>query len=551
MTGMDLIKKLRSNMSVNIIGAIVLLLAVFGIIVSSLGYASFTNAFRKEYDVSTYHMADTATTLINGDHLDAYLAGEESEEYQKTQEYLDIYTKKISVSLIYVIQVDRSDYGRFVSIFNSVDNSVDNSSYTPWELGHKRDTTNDEYRQKYKALYDQEASYETVYRIKTTDGQHPHITTMVPVKNSSGDVVAILCMQRPIREIDDARRPYLRNIAISTILLALLASAFAAVFIRNNFVSPIRKASAEATRFATENTKGEELGEISKFVELSMLSKSIDTMETDMVSYMENLTAVTAEKERIGVEMSLASTIQENSIPNTFPAFPDRTDFDLYAMMDPAKEVGGDFYNFFLVDDDHLALVIGDVSGKGVPAALFMMVTNILISDRFLFGTGPAEILNNVNEILCERNMAEMFVTVWLGILDLSTGKLIAVNAGHEYPALRRADGCFEILERKHDFVVGGMEGVRYKEYELQLLPGDKIFVYTDGVPEATAKDGSMFGRERMLDALNVDAAASPEQILHCVRKAVDSFVQDADQFDDLTMLCAEYRGKGGKAHED
>ena len=174
-------------MALNIIGAIAFLLAVFGIIVSALGFVSFTAAFKKEYAVSTYHMADTAATLVNGDHLDAYLAGGEAEEYRRTRDYLDRYCRKMSVSLVYVIKVDTSDYGRFVSVFNAVDNSVDDTEYTAWELGHKRDTTNDEYRRKYRAMYEQTEPYETVYRQKTTDGQHPHITTMVPVKNSAGD----------------------------------------------------------------------------------------------------------------------------------------------------------------------------------------------------------------------------------------------------------------------------------------------------------------------------------------------------------------------------
>ncbi|MBQ4370563.1 MAG: SpoIIE family protein phosphatase [Oscillospiraceae bacterium] len=530
-------------MAVNIIGSVVLLLILFGLISGIIGFVSFTNSFKREYSTSTYHMADTATTLINGNNLNAYLEGKEENEYLQTREYLDAYCKRINVSLIYVIQVDRSDYGRFVSIFNSVDNTVDDTSYKEWELGHKRDTTNDEYRRKYKALYDQEAQYETVYRIRTTDGQHPHITTMVPVKDSAGDVVGILCMQRPLRILSDARRPYLINIAVSTVALAAMTSLSAAFFIRKQFVLPIRKVSGEAARFAKENTKGEMLGAISKYEELSNLARSIDTMESDMVSYIENLTAATAEKERIGAELSLASTIQENSIPNIFPAFPERSDFDIYASMDPAKEVGGDFYNFFLIDEDHLAIAIGDVSGKGVPAALFMMVTNILISDRTHMGGTPAEVLDFVNKNICEHNKADMFVTVWMGILEISTGRLTAANAGHEYPALKHADGQFELLKDKHGFVVGGLDTSKYTNYELRLEPGAKLFVYTDGVPEATDSDNAIFGTERMLAALNETPEAQPEQILKNVRREVDNFVKDAEQFDDVTMLCLEYKG--------
>ena len=523
---MKRIKQLRTSMAFNIIGAIVLVLAFFGSLVSIFGYVSFTRAFKEEYAVTTYHMADTAASLVKGDDLEAYLAREKTDDYLWTRKYLDDYCKKISVSLIYVIVVDRSDYGRFVSVFNSVDNSVDDTSYTPWELGHKRDTTNDEYRRKYQAIYEESAPYETLYRIKTTDGQHPHITTLVPVKASSGKVAGILCMQRPISEINAARRPYLHSVGISTVLLALASAVFAGVFIRKQFLLPIRKVSGEATRFAKENTRGEALGEISKFHELANLARSIDTMEADMVNYIDTLTTTTAERERMGAELKLASTIQENSIPNRFPAFPDRLEFDIYASMDPAREVGGDFYNFFLIDDDHLALMIGDVSGKGVPAALFMMVTNILITDRTHMGADPAEVLRFANENLCGKNRAEMFVSVWLGVLEISTGKLVAANAGHEYPALRRADCCFELLKDKHGLVIAALNTSKYKDYELQLSPGDKLFVYTDGVPEATAADNTMFGTARMLDALNEDPAATPEKTLDNVRRAVDGFVK-------------------------
>jgi sigma-B regulation protein RsbU (phosphoserine phosphatase) len=214
--------------------------------------------------------------------------------------------------------------------------------------------------------------------------------------------------------------------------------------------------------------------------------------------------------------------------------------------MDPAREVGGDFYDFFLIDGDHLCMVMADVSGKGVPAALFMMISKTILQSCAMLGRSAGEILDKTNEALCSNNQVEMFVTVWLGILEISTGKLTAANAGHEYPALKRADGAFELFRDKHGLVIGAMDGVKYREYELQLRPGDKLFAYTDGVPEATDAGGEMFGLERMLDALNGQSGAEPEKILKNVRRAVDDFVQDAEQFDDLTMLCLEYRGPSG-----
>ena len=538
--------KMRSGMAVNILGAIVLLLVVFGLVVSTIGFVSFTNAFKREYATSTYHMADTAASLVNGDHLEAYLRGEETEEYLKTKENLDVYCHRMHVSLIYVILVDTSDYGRFVSVFNLVNNAVDDSSYTEWELGHRRDTTNDEYRGKYRMMYEQTAPYETVYRIKTTDGQHSHITTMVPVIGSDGTTKAILCIQRPIRELHDARRPYLINIAVWTAAMCVFAGLIAVIYIRRQFVRPVQKVSDEATRFAKENTKGEPLGSISRIEEIKNLARSVDTMETDMVNYIENLTVLTAEKERIGAELELATRIQYAMLPHVFPPFPDRGEFDLYASMDPAKEVGGDFYDFFLVDDDHLCMVMADVSGKGVPAALFMMASKIILQSCAMLKNSAAEILTKTNEAICSNNQEQMFITVWLGILEISTGKLTAANAGHEYPVLKRPDGRFELFKDKHGFVIGGMDGMKYKEYELQLEPGTKLFLYTDGVPEATDENGTLFGTARMIDALNREPAAGPQGVLKNVRAAVDEFVRDAEQFDDLTMLCMEYYGNGG-----
>ena len=536
--------RLRSSMAASIIISIVLLQAVFGVISASIGLWSFTRSFKKEYAESTYHMADTATMLVNADHLDDYLAGERTEEYENTKRYLSVYCERIHVSIVYVIKVDTSDYGRFISVFNLVNNEVDNTEYTPWELGFERNTTNDEYRAKYKAIYEEGSPYDTIYRIKTTDGQHPHVTTMVPVKNSEGKVVAILCMQRPARELAEARDFYLNIVIIFNLLLTIIACSFAIWYLRMRIVKPIQKISDEATRFSQENTVGENLEKISRFEEIAGMTRSLYSMENDMVKYMDNLTVITAEKERAATEMALAARIQEDMLPSIYPAFPERKDFDVYGSMDPAKEVGGDFFNHFLLDDDHLCLMIADVSGKGVPAALTMMASQITLINVSQTEKSPAEILAKTNDAICQHNREEMFITVWLGILELSTGILTAANAGHEYPAIYHKDGQFELLKDKHGLVIGGMEGLKYKDYTVELKPGSKVFVYTDGVPEATSAEKELFGTDRMLAALNdTPGDATPEDILKNVRKHVDIFVGEAEQFDDLTMLCIEYKG--------
>ena len=261
----------------------------------------------------------------------------------------------------------------------------------------------------------------------------------------------------------------------------------------------------------------------------------------DMVLKQDKIARMSA---NVKAELNTATQIQNGMVPNIFPAFPEQKQFDVYAGMYTAKEVGGDFYDFFLIDEKHLAMVMADVSGKGVPAALFMMASKILINDRALMGGTPAEILEFVNNRICSNNQAEMFVTVWLGILDIETGHMIAANAGHEYPAICRSGGEYELLKDKHGFVVGGMEGIRYKDYEFTLNKGDAIFLYTDGVPEATDADNEQFGTDRMIAALNIKPDGKPEEILGNIRSEVNKFVGDAVQFDDLTMLCLRYHGE-------
>ena len=288
---------------------------------------------------------------------------------------------------------------------------------------------------------------------------------------------------------------------------------------------------------------GNEIGQLA--VDVSDLTREID-------DYTAHIESITAERERIGTELDVAGKIQYAMLPDRFPPFPDRKEFDIYAEMDPAKEVGGDFYDFFLIDDDHLGLVMADVSGKGIPAALFMMASKIVLANFAKMGKTPAQVLTDVNAEICANNTVMMFLTVWLGILEISTGTLRAASAGHEYPILKRPGGQFEIMKDRHGFVVGGMEGVKYTDYEITLEPGSRLFVYTDGLPEANDADKSMFGMDRTLDALNLDPEAPPRAILKNVRDRVNGFVGDADQFDDLTMMCLSYSGpeKNGDDNE-
>ncbi len=239
-------------------------------------------------------------------------------------------------------------------------------------------------------------------------------------------------------------------------------------------------------------------------------------------------------------ELNVARNIQRDMLPCIFPAFPERNEFDIYATMEPAKEVGGDFYDFFLVDDRHLAIVISDVSGKGVPAALFMVIAKTLIKNQTQPGIPLGEVFTRVNDQLCENNGESMFVTSFMGVLDLDTRELTFVNAGHNPPLLRQGDEGFTFLKTKPGFVLAGLEGMVYHEESIQLHAGDRIFLYTDGVTEAINSSTELYGDDRLVEALNKSPSLSPEQMLAAVKTSMDAFTAGAEQFDDITMLGLE-----------
>jgi len=264
------------------------------------------------------------------------------------------------------------------------------------------------------------------------------------------------------------------------------------------------------------------------------LAKAFQDMAGSIHEYVEHITRITAENERISVELNLAKEIQASMLPNSFPK---RDDIALYACTIPAKAVGGDFYDFFFIDEQHIALIIADVSDKGVPAALFMAKTKTLLKNQALTKDTPKDIFMKVNQQLCENNKAQMFVTVWLGILDISTGLLTAANAGHECPVIRRKNSPFSVFQDEHSFILGGMENIPYSEYEIQLYKGDTIFVYTDGVAEATDCNNQLYGTTRMLSALNASPNASPADLISNIHEDIKKFVGTALQHDDITML--------------
>ena len=277
--------------------------------------------------------------------------------------------------------------------------------------------------------------------------------------------------------------------------------------------------------------------------EFGELSENLISMSSEIDNYVEEIEAISAKNERYRTELQLAESIQFSALPTEFPPFPERTEFDIYALMDPAREIGGDFYDFFMLDENRLGLVIADVAGKGIPAALFMMLGKQIVESYAMVLDSPAEIIEMSNNALCKSNANNMFITVWIGILDLATGVLTATNAGHEYPVIKNPGEEFRMLKDRHGFVIGDIPDMTYENYTLQLPPGTILFVYSDGVPESTNTSMRMFGTSRLVDSLNSAETDDPEYLVHRVLRDVEAFAGEAEQFDDMTMLCLRYHG--------
>ncbi len=540
--------RLRKSLTLNIIGALITLIVVFGVVLFLQGYISFSGSITDEYGETATHIGETALTFIDGNKLPLYLENaENSAEWAQTDRKLKVLCNGMNASEILVCCVDSSDYNSLKIIFEAANADRVDHDYTlaGFEVTDEATEFEEKYKTVFRQLYEKEKESCVLVEDFDTPWITAHITAVVPVKDDSGNVSGIVGVMLEMRHLNQYRVSYLKAVALETAGLALLTAVIAFFYTRRRYIRPVKKIIKETRRFAAENTKAEGVGDVGSINEYVELARSVDAMEVDILNYIENLTHITAEKERADAELGVAKTIQTNAVPNTFPAFPERADFDIFASMTSAKQVGGDFYQFFLIDDDHLAIMIGDVSGKGVPAALFMMQTNILLTEKARSGGTPAEILRDVNNIVCRQNQASMFVTVWLGIIELSSGRLTAASAGHDDPAVYRKGGVFELIGGEHGLFIGAFEDLEYENFDIYLGEGDKVFIYTDGVHEAVNANDEMFTVDRMLCSLNEVGTQSPERILEHVKSSVAAFVGEVSQFDDLTMLCFELKTSG------
>ena len=488
----------------------------------------------KNYSKQAFDFARTAANIIDGDRVLGYVETEEKDDYYyEILDFLNVTQYETDLKYYYVFVPYEDD---LVYVWDAV--NVEGAC----ELGQ---------HEKYMSEKSKAATFEIFCQDPPekisiqNDKKYGHIASAYsPIFNSSGEPVAVVGVDLSIPGFRKTIILYMLLVvaAIFTITFFALATFYSSV--EKNIIRPISQLT-KSTGEMINNLESDKVIDIDIHTgdEIEELADAVKKMDGDLHDYISRLSAVTKEKERIGTELNVAKRIQEGMLPRIFPPFPDRDEFDLYASMIPAKEVGGDFYDFFMVDDDHIALVMADVSGKGVPAALFMAISKVLIKTSVQAGRSPGESLERVNNQLLEGNDTGLFVTVWLAVIDIRTGKGVVANAGHEHPVVRKAGGDFEIVKYKHSPAVATIEGIQYKEHEFILEPGDCVFVYTDGVTEATNENMELMGEERMIEALNKYKDADSSEILPAVKSEIDIFAGSAPQFDDITMMIFEYRG--------
>jgi sigma-B regulation protein RsbU (phosphoserine phosphatase) len=362
--------------------------------------------------------------------------------------------------------------------------------------------------------------------------------TYTPIP-SSGWSLAVLF---PVEELTaDINRLYRIMIVMAVIGLALLSVAV--IFISRTITRPLR-AMAKATEDIAEGNLDNTLPPVTSRDEVGKMTEGFMAMQKSLKEYIRKLTETTAAKERMESELSIAREIQMSILPKIFPPFPDRPEFDLYAIIEPARKVGGDFYDFFQIDPTHLCFVIADVSGKGVPASLFMAVTKTLIKATAKAGITPAEILTQVNQELASGNDAVMFVTLFCGILNTETGEIRYANAGHNPPLLIDTEGNIAYLKKSGALVLGVMEGICYQVESLRLKAGESLFMYTDGVTEAMNSRDELFSEERLEKELSLWARRPIQELIAILMQRIKDFSGGALQSDDITMMVLQYKGK-------
>lgn len=533
---------MRRGLRARISAEISCMVMLMGAVLITFSYYAFYDAYISFYSDKAQGIVRMLADEVDAETLGGYLeSGRTDAAYERMLAHFNNVKENTSELGYLYLFVPYEDY--FVYILDAYTEADDMSNIS--RLGDRFSYGEIEYRYLLADVRNKKPSTEVIFG--KDQGYGKTVSAWAPVLNEKGELVAMVEADYVLGNLQRRINAYMTGItAFLMISMAVILCAILHV-LKKNVTTPLEKLAVYVNSYESGEAQPKPL-RFRKKDEIKLLSDSFQGMIARTNDYILRIERAAAEKERMGAELSVAAHIQANMLPCVFPPFPDRREFALFAIMTPAKEVGGDFYDFFLIDEDRLALVIADVSGKGVPAALFMVITKTLIKNHAQRGEDPEKIFENVNTQLCENNEEGMFVTAWLGILSLSTGSLAYVNAGHNMPLIKRRGGEFEFLETDSDFVLAGMEGQQYRRSERILEAGDTLYLYTDGVTEAVNEKKQLYGDERLRYALNRNKEEPPEALLPDIRADIDRFAGEEPQFDDITMLCLRYNGESGSA---
>ena len=530
-----------------LVGTLILLL-LLGVGLGVLGSTTYKKGMMDRYEDLLESLLRLTRSQIDADDLAVCIeTGVKSAQYEIEQAYLDNMKNTCQIKFVYVVKpLNTDETDNMMNVIAGV--SDEERILYADVLVQLGELTGSEYSPEVAQMYlgRMDRSDSVTYYDNTTEFGYMY-TGLTPLHDKNGDPVAILAIDVAMDEIHQTQTRYNIITGVSTALLALLSFAFTYFWLHRRIIRPIERLNTSVDSYEHGNFDLD-LERFKHDDELRSLASSFTEMTQRIDAYTEEVARATAEKGRISAEVKVAKQIQNDILPSVFPAFPERTDFDIYASLYSSSEICGDFYDFFLIDEDHLAMVLGDISGSGVPSAMFMIMVKTLIKNRALQGYSPAEVLQNVSEQLLEGNNSGMYATVWLAVVDLTTGKGIAANAGQEHPALRRAGKKFELQEYRHSPPVAAIEGVRFRDHGFQLEPGDTLFVYTDGVKEARNQKGESFGAKRIVEVLNREPEATPSVLMQTMKSAIDSFSDGVQQADDFMMLSLKYYGKARPA---
>ena len=515
---------------------LVMMAAILGMSLTPAISQLYRARMEEYYTKLAFGQASIAAELIDGDKIEEYYhSGEKDDYYDEIHHYLLDAKQKMGLKYFYVVVPEAE------------------VMYYIWDAGEEGEDgvcdlgDTDAYYGGGNELMHSAFAVDAPQTILVTNNEEYGYlaSAYVAILDSDGSPAALASVDISMDMINEQIHGFLvltLCITLGVLALSILVYYF---YVRKIVILPLDTLHRAAIGLVEDKMEHLDTFQVELHTgdEVEDLAHSFQYMVKELNEYIRNLSRVTAEKERISTELDVARHIQASMLPCIFPPFPDRKEFEIFATMNPAKEVGGDFYDFFMVDDTHLAVVMADVSGKGVPAALFMVIGKTLIKDHTQPNVSLGEVFSKVNNLLCDSNSEGLFITAFEGVLDLVTGEFRYVNAGHEVPYLCKRGEGYEPYKIRAGFVLAGMEDMRFREGSVQLSAGDKIFLYTDGVPEATNGNNELYGSERLHRILNENTKAAPEMVLRAVKTDVDRFVGDAPQFDDLTMLCLEYRG--------